>query len=90
MSFDILGATIRKKTVERIKNNGREFSDFHISLLLRSVRSFNCSSVVRKSAAVLDIKNCYFTVTIESQFTWHWILHLFTFQILLIILKKNS
>ena len=29
--------------MERIKNNGREFSDFHISLFLRSVRSVNCS-----------------------------------------------
>ena len=43
MSFDILGAKIRTETAERIKNDGGEFSDFHISLLLRSVRSVNYS-----------------------------------------------
>ena len=29
--------------MERIKNNGREFSDFHISLFLQSLRFVNCS-----------------------------------------------
>ena len=84
MSFDILEAKIRKETVKRIKNDGREFSDFHISLLLRSVRSVNCSLW-----SVTVRQYCYFTVTIESQFIWHWILHLFTFQILLIIFRKK-
>ena len=69
--------------MERIK----EFSDFHISLFLKSLRFANCSLWSVRARQYWTYILADFTFTSEGQFIWYWILHLFTFQILLIICK---